>query len=483
MAREQFPNRPEQEYPLEAVLAFALQDQTPIFDGDRKHLQFKGDTIRCYAHVSTGEVVTEHYEMAGRVHSFDREVKKPILVAEYASVIDLYHGVEAERQEHDDATKEEREEIHERLSEAFGPKPEQIEIQEPEELKEFKAKTVSEESIIEAAKRIVEFREQSGVDEDAIICANCEGDGQLHHDTCMWCQGGSYEMRDMEDNITEKKDTDPPDPDCTACHGEGAHDSTCVCCNGEGTISKYPTLTLVNSHTGQTLDLTFDVAKLLAEGAVSITRHVEEKALDNGHIDHSTTTWITLSGWLSQQFATLGLDPQHTGINADGRFYEASHSLNFDLQASYDSWRRTAYTPMMGIHAGEVQAFRKANQTVGMLSQGMRAETLTGEDIVISAQHQIADYVPRAFNPNGDRKQHQELVLFNFASLEESFAELKSAVEERGHTLGYSYSWYNGHSYNFYLMDEKDEIVDLLESNHQSFRAAIENAKLKLTQA
>jgi hypothetical protein len=480
-AGEHLPRRPEQEYPLESVLAFALQDQTPVFGGDQKHLQFKGESIRCYTHVPTGEVVTEHYEVDGRTRSFDREVKKPVLVTEYASLVDLYHGIEAERQEHDDATREEREEVHERPSEVFGPAPEQIGIEEPEELIDFKAKTVSEESIIEAANHIVEFREQSGIDEDAIICANCEGDGQLHHDTCGWCQGGSYEIRDMQGNITEKKDPDSPDPDCTACHGEGAHSSTCVCCEGEGTISKYPSLTLVNDHTGQAIELTFDIAKLLAEGAVSINRQVEEKAFDNGHIDHSTTTWITLSDWLAQQFTALGLDPQQSGINADGRFYESNRSLSFDLQASYDSWRRTADTPMMGIHAGEVRAFRKANQTVGMLSRGKHGEILTGEDIVISAQHQVADYVPQAFNQNGEKKQHQKLILFNLASLEDSFAELKGLVEQGGQTLGYSYSWYNGHSYNFYSMDEQDEIVNLLESNHQSFRSAVENAKLKLT--
>lgn len=460
MSGERRLHTPNPEYPLEDVLDFALCDRTGIFNdqifgGDRRYLQFKADSIRCYTLVPTDEVVTVRITFAGQEHSYDKRVEKPMLLAEYPSLVELYHGVENERQEHEDATRAEREELHEHLIEMLSSEPEQIEINEPEELKEFKAKTVTEGSIVEAAKRIVEFREQSGLDEDVIVCAPCKGNRQ------------------------EKIDTNPSGSDHTASHGEGVQDSICMCCNDEGTISKYPTLTLVNSHTGQTLDLTFDIAKLLAEGAVSITRHVEETALDNGYIDHSTKTWITLSDWLSQQFAALGFDPQQTGVNANERFYEASRSLNFDIEASLDSWKRAADTP--DGDPGEIFAVRKANQTVGVLPWDMRAEILTGEDIIIATQHQVAEYMSRAFSPNGDRKQHQELVLFNLMPIEESFTELKAAVEARGQSLGYSYSVYAGDcSYQLYLMNDKDEIVKVLENNPNSFRAAIENAKLKL---
>jgi len=90
--------------------------------------------------------------------------------------------------------------------------------------------------------------------------------------------------------------------------------------------------------------------------------------------------------------------------------------------------------------------------------------------------------VPSAFGGgNGpDAKQHRELGLVPLETVSQAFVQLKAAAERTGNTLGYTSSWYNDQSYVFYLLNERDEIEEAIEQNFESFRSAVDNAKLRL---
>lgn len=192
----------------------------------------------------------------------------------------------------------------------------------------------------------------------------------------------------------------------------------------KGSEEDSPRLTILNVETGESKILVLDTAKLIARGALYVSRGVGRLYSENAE---AVKTDIELGEFLKDETAELGIDADNFAVSGGGGELLFSDRDRIFPQINISQDFRAAGSE------GEYRPLRHSLYRKGR--QHRRVDSYGPDDFLDAVQAAIDDWLKHL---QIITKKDNTLRLTALAPLETSFHRLRAGVESKGYELGYS---------------------------------------------
>jgi hypothetical protein len=253
------------------------------------------------------------------------------------------------------------------------------------------------------------------------------------------------------------------DPGCGACEGAGTRRVVCITCEGCGQTEKYPHIILKNAETGEQRVLRLDLAQLLANDDIT----ADWTGTELVYYDYEVSNKILrfrVSDYIDRNIAGMGIDQNNAAIaREDGLIKIDSTRANVTARPAF--WRKQGDV----IQKGTVQDHDQA-----------------ADETLYLGQEEIARLYGWPYSKVANAEGSvigTEWLLRPVRPMEETLADMKTALAQHNFTLGYSRSFIaTGESGpSFFLLDNDGNALTQLSSGY-FMRESLENAWLAFQQ-